>query len=279
MVCEASLEGGDGACREVLRDLSQRAWGSPPRRLARVLLASAEGRPGGCRRPWVETPRTVVAAVAERLPEGYAEAFGRGRRGPCRRCPRGSLKWSSRVTTGSLRALATSTIGLPPGAFERPLLGTSGARLGARRGGRSERPSSQRLEVQETSCRGPLERRIGGLPAGPSWELGKSCFGHTRRGAEGRSATLCDSRLTHARRPDDRETSTRRRSGGVPDRESGPRSHDRASAGLGDWSREAETAAFEPEARLSQARFAASRSLPRGPLGARQTLRACSQRR
>ena len=63
MVCEASLEGGDGACREFLRDLSERAWGAPPRRLARVLLAFAEGRPGGCRRPWVETPRTVVAAV------------------------------------------------------------------------------------------------------------------------------------------------------------------------------------------------------------------------
>ena len=138
---------------------------------------------------------------------------------------------------------------------------------------------SQRLEVQETSCRGPLERRIGGLPAGPSWELGKSCFGHTRRGANGRRATLCDSRLRHAPSPGDREASTRRRSGGVPDRESEPRRHDRASAGLGDRSREAETAAFEPEVRLSQARFAASRSLPRGPLGARQTLKECSQRR
>jgi hypothetical protein len=47
VVCEVSVEGGGGVRREVLRDLWERPWGSPPRGSARVSVTSAEGRPVG----------------------------------------------------------------------------------------------------------------------------------------------------------------------------------------------------------------------------------------
>ena len=164
MVCEASSEVVAVALEvvgELLRTVvaeSARWSVRPPRRVATELVkrcsessrrgrgesakasreglqASAGGRPGGCRWPWVETPRTVVTADAERPPEGSTEAFPRGRRGPCRRCAEAPLEGRRGARRAPSRACGR-TMGGRARAFERPLLAASGERLRACRGGR-----------------------------------------------------------------------------------------------------------------------------------------------
>ena len=159
-----------------------------------------------------------------------------------------------------------------------PSWACSGGVSAARQAGRS---NGLALAVRglRTSSRASPQTSHGRVAIGPYWNLGNNYFRLARRGAEGRPATLCDSRLRHAVKPVDSETRAWRRSGGVPDREAVLGAGDRGSAGPGDRSHEAETAAFEPDARLCQARFAASRALPRGPLGARRAVKTCFQRR
>ena len=162
----------------------------------------------------------VVAASAEGLPEGSAEASGRG---SSRSLPLVSGRLPSSGRRGSRRAPSRACgehhQGRPAGAFERPLLGVFGARLGApqgtRYGGRPALGSRSQHVVSSVASEGRQRAVVGTSARGAGTRV---------RGAAGRRATLCDSRLRHAVRPVDRETSARRRSGGVPDRQSGPRS-------------------------------------------------------
>jgi hypothetical protein len=162
-------------------------------------------------RSWRRVPRDCPRSL-RKPPEGVVAELAVG-------VPPGSLKWSSRVTAGAFQGSRRAPSGAPRGAFERPLLGVlggvSGRGQGTRDGGRRALGSRSQNVVSSV---------VSSVASGPSWGPRQEVLRTRVRGAAGRRATLCDSRLRHAVRPVDRETSARRRSGGVPDRQSGPRS-------------------------------------------------------
>jgi hypothetical protein len=221
VVCNALWEGGGVARWDALQDLSEGPLGELTEGFHEGLPRLRRGSSRGLSRRGLRPLGAVVAASAEGLPEGSAEASGRGRRGACRWCPRGSLKCSSRVTAGTFQGLRRAPSGAPRGRLRTTSPGrVRGASRGASRNS-LRRPSSPRLEVSAvvSSVSQAPHRRVA---SGPSWGPRQEVLLTRVSGAAGRRATLCDSRLRHAVRPVDRETSARRRSGGVPGRQSGP---------------------------------------------------------
>jgi hypothetical protein len=183
VVCPASWEGRGRALGAVLQDLSEGSWGSSSMASARVFLNLRGGSSWGCRRRGLRPLGAVVAAGAEGLTEGSAEAF---REGSSR-----SLPWVSRGLPhvvveghgGHLPGLCDEHHkGAPGGAFERPLLGVFGGYLGVRQGsrygGRGAVGSGSRNVVLSV-CRASHRR----VTSGPHCDLRKSHFRPARQGA------------------------------------------------------------------------------------------------
>lgn len=233
VLCEASWEGVGGARREVPARPFGEAVASPPRGSREGPLTSGRVVPRAVE-AWAETPRT---------------GCGGGRP---RDCQRGLWK----PPVGVVAELAWVPGRLPQvvveGAFRATPPGRvrGAARAASRRS--SERPSSQRLEVSERCRECLLKRRMGGLPAGRVVTSARATSDPRRRGSGGRLATLCDSRLRHAVGP---ATERRAHGGGAAARPIVKvvlGAYDRASAGLGDRSCEAEAVAFEADVWLSK---------------------------
>jgi len=160
-----SLEGSCGSSLRRFWETSRRGRGEPAERCARALAhTSAEGRlEGVSSHGW--HPLNRRGGGRRGAPRGVRGASGWGRRGALRWTSREApLKWSSRVTAGTFRGRARSTIrgyrGCPP---SDPSLGVSRTISRPREGGgcsgrRACCPWSRNVVSSL------LERRIGGLP-------------------------------------------------------------------------------------------------------------------